>query len=35
MKQDLVPIAPEKRLGPTLGNKEILERHYTQMNTQV
>ena len=33
MKQDLAGIAPEKRLGSALGNKEILERRYTQMNT--
>ena len=31
-EQDLAPIAPKKRLVPTLGNKEICERHYTQMN---
>ena len=29
-EQDLAPIAPKKRLVPTLGNKE---RHFTQMNT--
>ena len=31
-EQDLAPIAPKKRLVPTLGNMEICERHYTQMN---
>ena len=34
-EQDLAPIAPKKRLVPTLGNKEICERHYTQMNISV
>ena len=33
MKQDLAPIAPKKRLSPTLSNKEILEKHYMQTNT--
>ena len=33
MKQDLAPIAQKKRLSSTLGNKEILEGHYIQMNT--
>ena len=32
MKQDLACITPKKRLSSTLGNKEILERHYTQTN---
>ena len=31
-EHDLAPIAPKKRLVPTLGNKKICERHYTQMN---
>ena len=31
-EQDLAPIAPKKRLVSTLGNKEISEKHYTQMN---
>ena len=27
-EQDLAPIVPKKRLVPTLGNKDICERHY-------
>ena len=32
-EQDLAPIALKRELGSTLSNKQICERHYTQMNT--